>query len=99
MTKGIIAGVLTAVAVMFLAPSAVLPECLDCKSCSELLHQAEKYQQDLRTVDLVLGSALDSGSMDKVRSYKLRRGSVKMELDRVMKAISLKGCVLTRNLQ
>jgi hypothetical protein len=66
------------------------------KSCSELIRMAQVYQEDLKTVNMVLGSAIDAGNMDRIKSYKLKKGAVKKQLDSVMKAIDLKGCVKKR---
>ncbi len=64
--------------------------------CSELVRKAQAYQQDLKTVDTVLGSAIDNGDMDRIKSYKLKKGAVKKNLESILKAIELKGCVKTR---
>ena len=64
--------------------------------CEELMRMADTYQQDLKAVDTVLGSALDGGDMDRIRSYKLKKGVVKKQLDSVLRAIDMKGCARTR---
>jgi hypothetical protein len=66
---------------------------LGAKSCSELLRMAQGFQQDLKTVDIVLGSAIDAGNLDRVRSYKLRKNAVRRELQAVLRALSAKECV------
>jgi hypothetical protein len=71
-------------------------EDLLAKSCTELMRRAQTYQQDLKTVDTVLGSAIDAGSLERIRSYKLRRGAVKAELKAVLRALDVKGCVASR---
>ncbi len=71
-------------------------EDLLAKSCSQLMRRAQTYQQDLKTVDTVLGSAIDAGSLERIRSYKLRRGAVKAELKAVLRALDVKGCVASR---
>ncbi len=74
---------------------AVAQDLLEVK-CGELMRMAETYQQDLRTVDTVLGSAIDGGDMDRIRSYKLKKGAVKKQLDSVLQALDLKGCAKGR---
>jgi hypothetical protein len=69
-------------------------EDLTVKTCAELVRIAEGCQQDLKTVDTVLGSAIDAGSMDRIRSYKLRKAEVKKRLKAVMRALEFKECVL-----
>jgi hypothetical protein len=63
------------------------------RSCSELIYMAENFQHDLRAIDAVYGSAVEAGNMDRIKNYKLRKGAVRKELDGVMKAIDVKGCV------
>jgi hypothetical protein len=86
---------LTVLALALLASAAHTEDLLDTK-CSELVRLAEAYQQDLKTVDTVLGSAIDSGDMDRIKNYKLKKGAVKKNLESVLKAIELKGCIKTR---
>jgi hypothetical protein len=64
--------------------------------CAELMRMSENYQLDLRTVDAMLGAALDGGDMDRIKSYKLKKGAVKKQLDSVLQAIDLKGCAKSR---
>lgn len=88
---------LTIVAVFFaatLTAGASSTDELVVKSCSELIRMAQVYQEDLKTVDTVLGSAIDGGNMDQIKNYKLKKGAVKKQLQSVMKAIDLKGCVI-----
>ncbi|MBI5250103.1 MAG: hypothetical protein HY912_11475 [Desulfomonile tiedjei] len=68
-------------------------EDLVVKPCSELIRMAENYQEDLKTVDTVLGSAIEAGSIDRIKNYKLRKGSIRQRLDSVMQAIDARGCV------
>jgi hypothetical protein len=84
------------VLVLALLASAAYPEDLFETKCSELVRLAEAYQQDLKTVNTVLGSAIDSGDMDRIKNYKLKRGAVTKHLESVLKAIELKGCIKTR---
>ncbi|MFH1112827.1 MAG: hypothetical protein V1792_02805, partial [Pseudomonadota bacterium] len=62
------------------------------KSCAELVRMAESYQQDLKTVDTVLGSAIDAGNMDRIQSYQLKKDAVKSQLKSVLRTIDLKEC-------
>lgn len=90
---------LTIVAVFFaatLTAGASSTNELVVKSCAELIRMAQVYQEDLKTVDTVLGSAIDGGNMDQIKNYKLKKGAVKKQLQSVMKAIDLKGCVIRR---
>jgi hypothetical protein len=83
------------VCLLVMASTPCHSEELVVKSCSELLRMAQNYQEDLKTVETMLGSALDagSGSMDRIKNYKLRKGAVKQQLESVMKAIDARGCV------
>jgi hypothetical protein len=65
---------------------------LATKSCAELVRMAQSYQQDLKTVDTMLGSAIDAGTMDRVRTFKLRKSNVKQQLKSVLKVIQIKEC-------
>jgi hypothetical protein len=84
------------VLVLALVATSAHPEDLLDTKCAELVRMAESYQQDLKTVDTVLGSAIDSGDMDRIKNYKLKKGAVKKTLESVLKAIELKGCIKTR---
>jgi hypothetical protein len=78
------------------AVSAALAEDLVVRSCSELLRLADSCKDDLKTADTVLGSAIDMGSVEMIRNYKLKKEAAKKELDSVTKALELKGCVKPR---
>ncbi len=80
-------------AIASFGPAYALENGLVVKSCPELMRMAEQYHEDLRTVDMVLGSAIDSGTMDRIKSYKLRKSAVRQQLDDVVKALEIKGCV------
>lgn len=80
---------------LFVANIAVAQDLLESK-CVELMRMAETYQQDLKAVDTVLGSAIEGGDMDRIKSYKLKKGVVKKQLDSVLQAIDLKGCAKGR---
>ena len=85
----------TALLTLFGANITVAQDLLETK-CGELMRMAETYQQDLKAVDTVLGSAIDGGDMDRIRSYKLKKGVVRKQLDSVMQALDLKGCTKGR---
>ncbi len=68
-------------------------EDLIVKDCQELMRMAKNYQQDLKTVDTVLGSAIDAGGIDRIKNYQLKKNAVKKQLESVLRAIDLKGCV------
>ena len=85
----------TAFLMLFVSNIAVAQDLLEVK-CGELMRMADTCQQDLKTVDTVLGSAIDAGDMDRIKSYKLRKGAAKKQLDSVLHAIDLKGCARAR---
>jgi len=66
------------------------------KSCSELVRLAENCQTDLKTVDTVLGSAIDAGNMDRIKNYKLKKAVIKQQLEGALRAIEVKGCAKSR---
>ena len=86
------AAVFSIVCLSLLCTVPAFGEDLLIKSCSELVRLAENYQTDLKTVDTVLGSAIDHGNMDRIRNYKLRKAVIKQQLEGVMQAVSMKGC-------
>jgi hypothetical protein len=63
------------------------------RSCPELIKMAQSYQDDEKMVNTVLSSAIDAGTMERVRKYKLKKAHVKKNLAQIMKAIEIKGCV------
>ncbi|HMK36318.1 MAG TPA: hypothetical protein VK463_14685 [Desulfomonilaceae bacterium] len=73
-----------------------LAEDLLLKSCQELVRLAQNYQTDLKTVDTVLGSAIEAGNMDRIRNYQLKKNAVRKQLDSVLRAVDLRGCVIQR---
>jgi hypothetical protein len=77
---------------LFIAGPSFAEDELVVKKCSELVRLAENYQADLKTVDTVLGSAIDAGTMDRIRNYKLKKSVVRKQLESVLKAIEIKGC-------
>jgi hypothetical protein len=94
MTRGTARHVILALAVLVLiawasgAPAAELVT----KSCTELIAIADGYQQDLKTVDLMLASAIDAGELDRIKTYRLKKNALKKKLDAVLKAIDIKSC-------
>ncbi len=90
---------LTIIVVSFaatLSAGASSTEDLVVKNCTELIRMAQVYQEDLKTVDTVLGSAIDAGNMDRIKNYKLKKRAVRKQLESVMKAIDIKDCVTAR---
>ena len=83
---------------MLLGAPYTYAEDLLVKDCAELIRLAQGYQQDLKTIDTVLGSAIDTGNMTQIKKYKLKKGAAQKQLNAVMKAISMKGCVAGRQL-
>ncbi len=63
------------------------------KNCSELMRMAQNLQDDLKTVDTILGSAISAGNMAVIRNYKLKKAAVQKDLESVLKAIEVKSCV------
>ena len=53
------------------------------KNCSELITMAQTLEADLKTVDTVLGSAIQAGNMLQIRKYKLKRAAVQKDLNSV----------------
>jgi hypothetical protein len=88
----ILVTLVTALAAVIMAAAPSFSENLAVKSCAELVRMAQSYQQDLKTVDTVLGSAIDAGNLDRIRSYKLRKATVKRQLKSVLRTIDLKNC-------
>ncbi|MEW6138121.1 MAG: hypothetical protein AB1733_07810 [Thermodesulfobacteriota bacterium] len=91
----LIASLVTLVPLLVLAGSCPAED-LTVKNCPELVRIAETCQEDLKTVDTVLGSAIEAGSIDRIRNYKLRKAEIKKRLHSVMRVIELKECVLPR---
>lgn len=81
-------------AALFLAPAAnqAFAQQLIGPSCADLLRMADSYRDDLKTADTVLGSAIDLGSLDMIKSYKLKKENAKRQLEQVLKALEIKGC-------
>lgn len=94
-TKVLLALVCAAL-VAFSAGNAARADDLVVKSCPELLRLADSCKDDLKTADTVLGSAIEMGSVDQIRNYKLKKQAAKKQLDSVVKALELKGCVKPR---
>ena len=79
-----------------LAEGASFAQDLAPKDCSELVRLAQTYEEDLKTVDTVLGSAIDAGNLDRIKSYRLKRAEVKKKLASVLRVIELKECTAPR---
>lgn len=73
--------------------STALAEELVVKSCAELQRLADSYRDDLNTADTVLGSAIDMGTVEMIRNYKLRKQAARQQLEAVSKALELRGCL------
>lgn len=78
------------------AASTALAEELVVKSCGELLRMADSCRDDLNTADTVLGSAIDMGTVEMIRNYKLKKQAAKQQLEALTKALELKGCLKAR---
>lgn len=94
MTRGTARYVILPLAFLVLiasAPGAAASE-LVIKSCTELITMADGYQQDVKTVDLMLSSAIDAGDLERIKMYRLKKNALKKKLDAVLKAIEIKGC-------
>jgi hypothetical protein len=81
---------------LFVGGPVAAEEDLIVKGCQELMHMAKNYQEDLKTVDTVLGSAIDAGGIDRIKNYQLKKNAVRKQLESVLRAIDLKGCVKQR---
>ncbi len=75
-----------------LSPVKLNAEELVVKSCAELINMATTLRDDLKTVDTVLGYAIDAGNLERIRNYKLKRAAAKKSLESVLKAIEIKEC-------
>lgn len=90
---------LTLIAAMLITvftASAAVSEELVVASCPDLLRMVDSYKDDMRAADTMLGSAIDAGSLEMIKNYKLRKEAAKKHLDSVIKALELKGCVKSR---
>lgn len=77
---------------LFLAVCTACASDLLQKSCDELIRTAQSYREDIKTVDIVLGAAIDAGNLERIKSYKLRKNALKSQLETVLKAVDLKDC-------
>lgn len=85
-----------AICAVLFTSSHIFADELIVKDCSELLRMAEAYQEDLKTVDVVLGTAIDTGDLVAIKNYKLKKAAYKKRLDAVLKAIEIKECLKSR---
>lgn len=76
------------------APS--FAEELITKSCAELIRLATNYQEDVKTIDTVLGAAIDAGNLEAIKIYKLKKAAAQKDLDAALKAIDLKECAKSK---
>jgi hypothetical protein len=86
---------LIAVSALLTATTAALADSWE-GGCSDLIRKAQTLRQDIKTVNIVLGSAIDAGGLDRIKSYKLKKRALGKELQSVMKAIRTNECVLDR---
>ncbi|MGB9618107.1 MAG: hypothetical protein ACP5M0_08100 [Desulfomonilaceae bacterium] len=77
------------------SPVALCAEELVVKPCADLIRLANSYRDDLKTVDTMLGVAIEAGDLDKIKAYKLKKSAVQKQLDAVLKAIEIKECAKT----
>ncbi|MDQ1285242.1 MAG: hypothetical protein QG663_650 [Thermodesulfobacteriota bacterium] len=82
--------------IMILNGTSAHAEDLLVKSCSELVRMAENLQEDLKTVDIVLGSAIEAGKMDSIKNFKIKKAGVQQQIQSVMNAIEVKSCIKTK---
>lgn len=66
---------------------------IEARHCDDLLKLAEGLRRDMRTVDLMLGSAIDSGDMERIQAYRLKKDTLKKQLESAMKSIRAAECV------
>jgi hypothetical protein len=88
--------VMVAVLITLLTGSAAVSEELVITSCADLMRMADSCRDDMKTADTVLGSAIDAGSLEMIKGYKLRKEAAKKRLESVVKALELKGCVKSK---
>jgi hypothetical protein len=79
-----------------LTGSMAVSEDLVVRGCPDLLRLADSCRDDVKTADMVLGSVIDAGSIDMIKNYKLRKQAAQKQLESVLKALDLKGCVKPR---
>lgn len=80
------------IAIFFSIADKAFSEEIIVKNCTELMRMAQNLQEDLKTTDIMLGAALDAGSMQNVKTYKLKKETAKQKLEAVLQAINLRGC-------
>ncbi|MGC8660403.1 MAG: hypothetical protein ACP5U1_15160 [Desulfomonilaceae bacterium] len=73
--------------------SASYPDDLLTKNCNELITMAQTLETDLKTVDTVLGTAIQAGAMDTIVKYKLKKATIVKNLQSVLNAMDVKSCV------
>ncbi len=87
--------VLTMGLVVAASPVVLCAEELVVRPCADLIRLANSYRDDLKTVDTMLGVAIEAGDLDKIKAYKLKKSAVQKQLDAVLKAIEIKECAKT----
>jgi hypothetical protein len=94
-TKILCTLVCSLIAIISVLPSSAASDELIVKNCAELMRMAQNLQEDLKTTDLMMGAALQSGSMSTFKTYKLKKEATNKQLQSVLQAINLKGCSKT----
>ena len=79
-------------AIFLVMPVSGASEELIVKNCNELMRMAENLQEDLKTTNMMLKASLDGGSIQSVKTYKLKKEATSNKLQAVLQAINLKGC-------
>lgn len=93
MLKRTLCLIVLTIGLIFAGTSILLcAEELVVRTCSDLVRLANSYQEDLKTVDTMLGVAIDAGDLDKIKAYKLKKAAVQKQLNAVLKAIEIKEC-------
>ena len=77
---------------LFFAVSTACAADLIQKSCDELIRIAQSYREDIKTVEIVLGAAIDAGNLERIKSYKLKKNALKSQLEAVLKTVEVKDC-------
>jgi hypothetical protein len=88
-----ILAVILATLILVLNSQASGTDQLVVKDCPELLRMAQSLQDDVKTIDTVLGSAIEVGNMATIQNYKMKKASVQIQLQSVLKAIEIRSCV------
>jgi len=88
--------VILATLILVVNSQASVTDELVVKDCSELLRMAQSLQDDVKTIDTVLGSAIEVGNMTTIQNYKMKKAGVQNQLQSVLKAIGIRSCVKSK---